>query len=78
MLYIQNNCSIYKSERKAYFQQKISYFNFINYKTWDLYKNGRALAEDVDNFRDTVYLPGLGIYEQLINNGVIGNQKIYK
>ena len=45
---------------------------------FNLYKNGYALAEDVDNFRDTVYLPGLGIYEQLISNGVIGNQKIYK
>lgn len=45
---------------------------------FNLYKNGRALAEDIDKFRDTVYLPGLGIYEQLINNGVIGNQKIYK
>ena len=42
------------------------------------YKNGYALAEDVDNFRDTVYLPGLGIYEQLISNGLVGNQKIYK
>ena len=54
----------------------------VNRKTHDnlfnLYKNGYALAEDVDNFRDTVYLPGLGIYEQLISNGVIGNQKIYK
>ena len=45
---------------------------------FNLYKNGYALAEDVDNFRDTVYLPGLGIYEQLISNGVVGNQKIYK
>ena len=45
---------------------------------FDAYRNGHALAEDVDNFRDTVYLPGLGIYEQLITNGVIGNQKIYK
>ena len=45
---------------------------------FNLYKNGYALAEDVDNFRDTVYLPGLGIYEQLISNGLVGNQKIYK
>ena len=54
----------------------------VNRKTHDnlfnLYKNGYALAEDVDNFRDTVYLPGLGIYEQLISNGLVGNQKIYK
>ena len=45
---------------------------------FNLYKNGYALAEEVDNFRDTVYLPGLGIYEQLISNGLVGNQKIYK
>ena len=45
---------------------------------FNLYKNGYALAEDVDNFRDTVYLPGLGIYEQLISNGLVGNQNIYK
>ena len=42
------------------------------------YKNGYALAEDVDNFRNTVYLPGVGIYEQLITNGSLGNQKTYK
>ncbi len=45
---------------------------------FNLSKNGYVLAEDVDKFRDTVYIPGLGIYEQLISNGVIGNQKIYK
>ena len=42
------------------------------------YKNGLVLAEDVDNFRNIVYLPGLGIYEQLITNGSLGNQKTYK
>lgn len=42
------------------------------------YKNGIVLAEDVDNFRNIVYLPGLGIYEQLITNGALGNQKTYK
>lgn len=42
------------------------------------YKNGLVLAEEVDNFRNTVYLPGLGIYEQLITNGALGNQKTYK
>ena len=45
---------------------------------FDSYRNGYALAEDVDNFRNKVYLPGLSIYEQLITNGVISNQKIYK
>ena len=42
------------------------------------YKNGLVLAEDVDNFRNIVYLPGLGIYEQLITNCSLGNQKTYK
>ena len=45
---------------------------------FNLCKNGRALEEDVDNFRDTVYLPGLKVYEYLINNGALGNQKTYK
>lgn len=45
---------------------------------FNLYKNGIVLAEDVDNFRNIVYLPGLGIYEQLITNGALGNQKTYK
>lgn len=42
------------------------------------YKNGLVLAEEVDNFRNTVYLPGLKVYEYLINNGALGNQKTYK
>lgn len=45
---------------------------------FNLCKNGLALEEDVDNFRDTVYLPGLKVYEYLINNGALGNQKTYK
>ena len=77
-------------EASAKFLEENNAFNggtLIDYMTvgrkthdnlFNLYKNGYALAEDVDNFRDTVYLPGLGIYEQLISNGLVGNQKIYK
>ena len=45
---------------------------------FNLSKNGIVLAENVDNFRNIVYLPGLGIYEQLITNGALVNQKTYK